>query len=402
MDKKRAIVISIFVFLIAGIFFVNAVSHNANQIVINIDGVDRTLQYAIDNNLLFGGHTYAPASQVPDPGHSANEIWISTDDGEMTLREALSQGVQLTRSSFLGYSLFNIPRKFQLATNVILSSGQSLQDVINAGLCESHVSTECYDYDIYWVDACGNRQEKKEDCGYSESATSPERCVPSNYHCDGLYNLVYTETCTRYECSEDVECVSYVTSTTTKTQNCASLSSDYICCPATASCSKQSLCGGTPVESGGSVICTELYNKGYLTEEEWENDAEYFDFFSDAAVNGYHAFAIPAVRAMRKNPLEAISHVLPLVKSFTEEMAYRLGKRETGNEVGALFLDRGVPLFERIDANPDELLENYFTEDKVKEIYYDAKERSNSNKEFANTLLDNLEKSAEEIEKIAN
>ncbi len=260
--------------------------------------------------------------------------------------------------------------------------------------CTSHSYFKCYSGDVYWYDSCDVREKKKEECGTS-GYTGSNYCYK---------NDVYRDYVTR-GCSDD-ECTS---STERK---------------------KQQECGIIGCSGGkcGTVICTELYNSGYLTEEEYGMDIKYGStHFSPEALRGYHAFAIPAVKIMRKRP-EIIGNILPLVKSFTEEMAYRLGEKENGNEIGALFLDKGLPLFERIgvlinepdwqllfDENYqntnsifqsqkyDNLVKNYFTEERIEEMFYDALERSEgSDIIFTHNLLENLEKVVEEIESWCN
>jgi len=55
-------------------------------------------------------------------------------------------------------------------------------------------------------------------------------------------------------------------------------------------------------------------------------------------------------------------------------------------------------LLEDGDGKYDKLVENYFTEEKVKDMYYDAVETSNSDLEMVHALLENLEEAVEEIE----
>lgn len=259
--------------------------------------------------------------------------------------------------------------------------------------CISHSYTQCYDNDIYWYDSCDVREEPfKEDCG--------ESGYDGGNYC--YNNDVYRNYVTR-ECSvSGPEC----TSSTER--------------------ELQEECGVMGCRNGEcrTVICTELYNLGYLTEEEYKIELKYgATHFSPEEMRGYHAFAIPAVKAIRKNP-KTIENILPLVKSFTEEMAYRLGEKDIGNEVGELFLDKGIPLFERIgilinepdwqslfnenyqDTNPilqnekyDNIVKDSFTEEKIKEMFYDSLKRSEgSDILFAYNLLENLEKVVEEIE----
>ncbi len=36
------------------------------------------------------------------------------------------------------------------------------------GVCIPHASFKCHEYDVYWYDSCGNKEEKKEECGASD------------------------------------------------------------------------------------------------------------------------------------------------------------------------------------------------------------------------------------------
>ncbi len=469
--KKRGyIILGILIFLL-GISSVNAVvvGHRASEFKIKIDGTDRTLQYAIENNLLRGTHTYTSPSSIPDPGHDAGNIWISTDSGEMTLRDALSGGVELKESSFTQYVSVSAQNLGHLATEIILSSGKSFQKSINDGelacipgtcsslgyecgtwgngcggtincgtcsvgscisgicSCVSHTFSACYNNDLYWYDSCGYREEIKQDCGEDSCGSwgSWYKISTCTYRRD---RTCYDRGCSAGSCYAN----SYTDS-------------------GTATCPNGGICTESGCLQGGpSVICTELHNMGLMGEETYKIDIEYaHDNFSPEVIRGYQAWAIPIVRAMRNSP-EAVESAKFMVDAFMEEINYRRGEKEEGNEIGALFLERGVPLFERIGVhinepdwkslfktqiNPlyldfiesalgnnllstrnlianaleisqddnenkyDDLVKNYFTEEKVKEMYYDAKEKSNgSDMEFANALLDNLEEAVEEIE----
>ena len=287
-------------------------------------------------------------------------------------------------------------------------------------LCTSHESYSCYDNDVYWYDSCGDVEEKKQECGgnFYKIATENGKFSCSSIkwdrYCDGDHKkrdyLCYENICSGNSCQVETHIMD------TYSKYCRN------------GCRR----GRCRIWLPGrrKIICTELYNLGYLDKEKYEMDLEYAaEHFSQEAVYGYQAWAIPVVKAMRKNPEETRESVVLLVNSFIEEISYRMGKQETGNEIGAMFLDRGIPLFERIGkhinepdwkalfneenliskilgklqnvkANKyDKLVQDYFSEDKIREMYFDAKEKSNgSDIEFANTLLDNLEKAVEEIE----
>ena len=104
LGKRYIYVIIGLLILVIGIFIVNAAVsktkawHSASNILIKIDGTDRTLQYAINNNLLLGYNTYASPS-TPNLGHDASEIWVSTASGEKTLLSALSTAYGLSKIS---------------------------------------------------------------------------------------------------------------------------------------------------------------------------------------------------------------------------------------------------------------------------------------------------------------
>ena len=207
-----------------------------------------------------------------------------------------------------------------------------------------------------------------------------------------------------------------------------------------------------PEPEPGKVICTELYQKGLMDEETYKMDVEYaVNHFSKEAIKGYQAWAIPVVKNMRKSS-EFEESVRSLVDAFMEEIAYRTGKRETGNEAGKLLLDKGVPLFERIgvhiskpnwrvlfdeswleekvdpiyakmiesktgnkffpilnlitgffeskeDSKYNKLVRNYFTEERVREMFYDNLDKENKTEiEVAHALIEILGKAVEEIE----
>ncbi|RLE36955.1 hypothetical protein DRJ17_07545 [Candidatus Woesearchaeota archaeon] len=93
--KKRQIYIIIGL-LIVGFLIVNATVdtakawHPDNTIKILVDGSEKTLQEAIDENLLNGNHAYSLPSSVLGGEHSADRIWVSVDGVENNLINALS------------------------------------------------------------------------------------------------------------------------------------------------------------------------------------------------------------------------------------------------------------------------------------------------------------------------
>lgn len=120
--------------LIIGGIFVDAIGslHLANDFNINIDGMDVTLQDAIDGGLLIGEHTYAVPSSIAVHGHSVGDIWISTESGEMTLLNALTTGTKIYGDNVSIYSGV-ASNTGHFANDIMLSSGKSLQEIINEG-----------------------------------------------------------------------------------------------------------------------------------------------------------------------------------------------------------------------------------------------------------------------------
>lgn len=399
--------------------------HYANEIEIS---AGKSFQKAIDN----GEFCCAPttcASLGYECGSWSDGCGGTLNCGTCSLGYTCSNGICMctpTTCSNLGKQCGSWPNGCGGTLNCgTCSSGYTCNANGNCVItCTPHATTACYNNDVYWYNSCGVREELKQDCGedYCDAWGS--------WYCRSSTLLERKRTCYDRGCSSGV-CYSnpyneYGLSHCLSGEECKS---------------------GNCVAEGGKVICTELYNTGYLDEETYKIDLEYAaKHFSLEAIRGYQAWAIPVVKVMRKNPEETKEYIVPLVNSFMEEVAYRMDKRETGNEVGALFLDRGLPLFERIgvymnepdwkslfetqinslyldfiesalgrnflstksliigifqnkENKHDDLVKTYFTEEKVKNMYYDAKEKSNgSNMEFANALLDNLEKSVEEIE----
>lgn len=78
------------------------------------------------------------------------------------------------------------------------------------------------------------------------------------------------------------------------------------------------------------VICTHFYRKGMLGQSVWRaNMAFTFKNLSPTTVRGYHVWAIPYVRLMRKSQL-AEKLMFPIAKYRAQELAYQMGVVEKG------------------------------------------------------------------------
>lgn len=102
------------------------------------------------------------------------------------------------------------------------------------------------------------------------------------------------------------------------------------------------LSGGSRGDGGNSgggssrVICTELYRQGKISREDWLRDLKYTsEHLSKQHVNGYHAWAIPTVRRMRKSrKWTAVWRVIGQARA--NQIAYLMGDRYKPDIFGAL------------------------------------------------------------------
>jgi hypothetical protein len=132
--KKWLIFVLVFFFI--NISFVNAtLLHNSTNIWINVDGILRNL----NANLTYftGIHNYTLPTSLPLGSHNASRIWVSTQDGEMTLFQALQSVNKLCPNPAKPMNYTNpAPNPGHYATEIAISSGASLQESINNGnLC---------------------------------------------------------------------------------------------------------------------------------------------------------------------------------------------------------------------------------------------------------------------------
>lgn len=90
-------------------------------------------------------------------------------------------------------------------------------------------------------------------------------------------------------------------------------------------------------DNSSRVICTHFYQKGMLSRELWRADMEYtLQYLPQSMVNGYHLWAIPYVRLMRKSPL-AEKLMYPIAYHRAREIAYQMGYLEKGSIRGKIF-----------------------------------------------------------------
>jgi hypothetical protein len=96
--------------------------------------------------------------------------------------------------------------------------------------------------------------------------------------------------------------------------------------------------------SSGRVICTHFYRRGKLDRDLWRADLEFtFENLSETTIRGYHYWAIPYVRLMRRSPL-AERVMYPLARARAEEIAYQAGRRAKGSFAGKIVRLIGEPI----------------------------------------------------------
>ena len=102
-----------------------------------------------------------------------------------------------------------------------------------------------------------------------------------------------------------------------------------------------------------SLICTELFWRGYMDEETYMADSEFGKIVREknpSVFYGYLKFARRVVNLMRKSELFT-KIVNVFVQRWSKEMLYRLGKRKRGNWLGKLMMDIGMPLCALVGRN---------------------------------------------------
>jgi hypothetical protein len=95
-------------------------------------------------------------------------------------------------------------------------------------------------------------------------------------------------------------------------------------------------------DSDSRVICTHLVKVGKMDRALWRADIEFTRYLSEATVRGYHFWAIPYVRLMRRYAFaEAI--VAPLAIARAKEVAHVMNLRDCGSFLGRLVRIVGEP-----------------------------------------------------------
>ena len=97
-------------------------------------------------------------------------------------------------------------------------------------------------------------------------------------------------------------------------------------------------------DDGGSIICTELYRQGLLPKKIWVADMRYArDHTSETTKRGYHFWARPCVRAMRRSKFWT-RFWKPIAGGWAYHMAYKLGRHDRPNWMGRMVALTLLPL----------------------------------------------------------
>ncbi len=141
MNKKSMFLISIFLIVLIGIFITTATLSTQFKLENKWEpsseisfSTSESLEGAITQDLFRASITSLLDSPAPDGGHNLSEIWVSVNGQERTFKDAI-ENTDLCGfgDNFQGYTSPNIPDPSHLGTEIEISTGVSLQDVINDG-----------------------------------------------------------------------------------------------------------------------------------------------------------------------------------------------------------------------------------------------------------------------------
>jgi hypothetical protein len=88
--------------------------------------------------------------------------------------------------------------------------------------------------------------------------------------------------------------------------------------------------------SSSRVVCTHFYSKGEIQKDVWRADLAFTKAnLSETTVRGYHFWAVPYVRLMRRSEL-AEKIMRPIALHRAQELAYQMGVVDKGSWRGKL------------------------------------------------------------------
>jgi hypothetical protein len=98
---------------------------------------------------------------------------------------------------------------------------------------------------------------------------------------------------------------------------------------------------------GGSVICTEIRRRGWMSDELWRADEAFASRVDADVIRGYHKFGKPIARAMRRSDTVARIVSVPAL-AWAREMARKSGAPVKGSRLGAAIMAVGLPICARL------------------------------------------------------
>jgi hypothetical protein len=104
--------------------------------------------------------------------------------------------------------------------------------------------------------------------------------------------------------------------------------------------------GGGSSSGGGTIICSELHEQGYMPTHIWEADEEWGRMIARKdpdIIRGYRYWAAPVVRLMQQSK-RATKIIAWLTKPWAYQMAYEVGAVEKGSFLGYCTNAIGIPL----------------------------------------------------------
>ena len=107
--------------------------------------------------------------------------------------------------------------------------------------------------------------------------------------------------------------------------------------------------GGLVSKAAKSVICTELYNRGLMPWQIYRADQMFGEKCPEVIVRGYHWWAKPAVRWMKRSNF-AVWLAVKIALPWAYHMAYEQGVIEKDNKFGKFISKVGMPICAFIGA----------------------------------------------------
>lgn len=404
--KKGVFTVCLVVFLIGFVFSASSTdsSHRADEVVVSVGGYEMNLQEAFDGEFLKDNPLIPTSNGITGLAktHSGDKVQIYLKDvGRISLQEAITQKMSLCRETpDVSDWLFDFGHR---ADEILFNDNQTLQEKINTqqfcnyhtwayndwsecsvncgegtqtrtavckieGLSEIFDDIYCSDFEAITEQSCTSGEGTS--CGFSGwSSTSvcsegtcgtgtykrTRTCEISSEYCNGPKEDFNGGSCstwsyswtTAYHCSFMKGCRCQIP--TTFCQRCDGAEvSDGHCSGRKPSPGSKGDCSSGGGGGGTSVLCTEAYNQGYLSDELYNADILYSkENVDEITLIGYHSWAEPLVRIMKDSP-EISNSAMPLIVEWAKQMAYLMGVTKEGSEVGKVLIDVGMPVCNKL------------------------------------------------------